>query len=291
LAGAIEAEKVVGTSFLVSGHCRKLIDKGDMMDEVEETDKGKRLPIPDDEQRKLWVRSGGRCAFCNRYLLEDQVFVYDVALGEMAHIVGAKKTPRSPRGQHPLPHAQRNKADNLILLCQEHHNVIDHEKLRGDFSVERLRKQKQEHEERILFLTGLGTDKRTAAVRMLGGVRGVIVEVSRDHARQSVYDHAGRYVHFPFTMDRQGIEIDLSSLPDPEKAGAAYWDMGKMLIDREVARIEEAVRDESVRHLSVFALARIPLLVYLGYRLGDKVPTDIYQKQRGSDEAWCWPND
>lgn len=49
-----------------------------------------------------------------------------------------------------------------------------------------------------------------------------------------------------------------------------------------------AVADGSVQHLSVFALARWPLLVHLGARLGDKIVTDVYQKHRGTDQ-WSWP--
>ncbi|MNG79398.1 hypothetical protein D3C87_623680 [compost metagenome] len=44
-----------------------------------------RPPIKQDEKFKLYVRSGGRCAICNRYLIDLQT---GINLGEMAHIVG-----------------------------------------------------------------------------------------------------------------------------------------------------------------------------------------------------------
>lgn len=43
-----------------------------------------------------------------------------------------------------------------------------------------------------------------------------------------------------------------------------------------------------VPHLSVFAFARLPLLVYLGSRLDDTVPTELYQRHRHT-EQWAWP--
>ena len=43
-----------------------------------------------------------------------------------------------------------------------------------------------------------------------------------------------------------------------------------------------------IRHISLFAAARIPLLVYLGSKLDDKIPIDLYQKHRGGNEDWHW---
>ena len=78
------------------------------------------------EVLKLWVRAGGRCEFdgCNKYLLEDESTGFPVSIADVAHIVGRKKNPRSPRGEDSLPIKERNKVENLILLCPEHHSKI-----------------------------------------------------------------------------------------------------------------------------------------------------------------------
>ena len=51
----------------------------------------------------------------------------------------------------------------------------------------------------------------------------------------------------------------------------------------------EGVALEEIADLSVFAFARLPLLVYLGAHLDDNVPTDIYQRHRAT-ERWEWPD-
>ena len=43
-----------------------------------------------------------------------------------------------------------------------------------------------------------------------------------------------------------------------------------------------------MRHVSVFAFARLPLLVYLGSRLDDTFGIELYQRHR-STNAWAWP--
>src|SRR4051812_24201200 len=101
---------------------------------------------------RLWVAAGGRCEYCNVHLLEDELSGYRVNLAERAHIVGATDAPGSPRGTADLPLAEREDAENLMLLCGPHHRVID--RLVAEHSVTGLRRMKREHEDRIRLLTG-----------------------------------------------------------------------------------------------------------------------------------------
>src|SRR5688572_9246395 len=77
--------------------------------------------IPIEERVKLWVCSGGRCAICNDYLLENELTGHVLNVGEMAHNVGRRRSKRSPRGMDDLPVEERNKAENLLLLCDRDH--------------------------------------------------------------------------------------------------------------------------------------------------------------------------
>lgn len=67
-----------------------------------------------------------------------------VVVGEMAHIVGEKNTTGSPRGISPLSADDRNKYSNLILLCEEHHTIIDTDI--ATWPIERLHMIKSDHE-------------------------------------------------------------------------------------------------------------------------------------------------
>jgi len=245
----------------------------------------KRPAIGQEAKFKLWVRSGGRCAICNKYLLDLN---YDVNVGEMAHMVGWSKVKGSPRGDAELALDERNIADNLVLLCADHHKIVDTKALLEEFTIERLIWHKNVHEQRIYHLTSMQADAETFVLRMLGGIRGLQVEVSKEHARQVVFDSEMKYAMYLDSFDRHGIEIDLAKLPDPEAQWDAYWLMGKYIIDKSLLPLEQGIQQGSVRHLSVFALSRIPLMMYLGYKIGDKIPTSIYQKHRGETETWNW---
>ena len=275
-------------------------DQPDRISKTRKKAKGELPPIPKVTDEKLtrpsiksietldlWVMAGGRCEFCNKYLLHDEFFSLDLNLAERAHIVGWNATPGSPRGEDPLPLDKRNDAPNLMLLCADHHHIIDNSKFIGEFTVDRLRKRKRQHEARIKFLTGLTEDQETVVLRMLGPIRGTKVEVSRQHAAAVVLKKE-RYPRFALALDGQDVEIDTAKFPDPEKSWGAHWELGKFAVDEQVAKIHEGLANSQIRHLSVFGFARIPLLVYLGYKIGDKIPTDIYQKQRGETESWFW---
>lgn len=92
------------------------------------------------DQKLLWGRAGARCCLCR-----DSLAAVGASglLGEMAHIV-ARRT-NGPRGEDPLPESERDKYDNLLLLCPNDHKRID-EVEPTEWSAEKLRLTKLEHE-------------------------------------------------------------------------------------------------------------------------------------------------
>jgi len=242
--------------------------------------------IPAPERLKLWVRAGGRCTVCNKYLVEDEFTQQPVNLGELAHNVGRVMSRGSPRGEDALELALRNDAENLLLLCGDHHHVIDDRVVRGDYTVDGLKRMKARHEDRIKRLTAMGEDSETVVIRIIGRVRGAAVELDARTVRAAVVEHSGRYPHYGLNFRGADVEVDLRNLPG--EGTELYWATGQQAIDEALGQpLITAVERGEVRHLSVFGLARIPLLAYAGLRLDDKVPVEIYQRHRGS-ESWEW---
>ena len=54
---------------------------------------------PWEERLRVWVAAGGRCTICRRYLLDGPLSNRRLRVGELAHLVGQKDSPGSPRGQ------------------------------------------------------------------------------------------------------------------------------------------------------------------------------------------------
>lgn len=111
------------------------------------------------ESKILFSRSGNACAFpgCSKTLIEPETDEDDPAVtGVMAHIVGEKR--RGPRGQDNLPESERNKHPNLVLLCGDHHTIIDSQP--NGYSIPILRQMKSDHEARVA--RAMGSDTKPA---------------------------------------------------------------------------------------------------------------------------------
>ncbi|WP_436764466.1 SAVED domain-containing protein [Streptosporangium sp. V21-05] len=247
------------------------------------------MAISDLERLKVWVRAGGRCEFCGAYLLEGKLTYKNYTLGELAHIVGRDTTPGSPRGQDLLPTDQRDLAENLMLLCRGEHNEIDRAGSLDLMTVERLRQIKREREEWIRRMTGLNPADSTVVIRLIGKVRGREVELTKATTAEAVIRSEGRFPEFPLSLHGDGFEVDLRQVFGEEHGDATYWQQCCRQIDQIFEyRLAEALRQDLVRHVSVFGFARLPLLVYFGSRLDDTFAVTIYQRHR-STEAWSWP--
>lgn len=237
-----------------------------------------------DAKTLVWIRSGGRCAICNRYLLDNDYGAV-VPVGENAHIVGQKTTAGSPRGTSPLPLEQRDEASNFILLCREQHRIVDNKEMVDLFTVEQLGNTKKVHEEHIRRVTGMKDDRKTTVVRMAGNVRGSTVAITRSMAAAATIASSGRYPHYARSAFGDGLELELRNLPN--EGTPTYYDIAKEMVDLAIEKLDEAIRAEDVAHVSVFAFARIPMLIYLGQKLNDTYSIDVYQRHRAS-ESWLW---
>lgn len=96
--------------------------------------------------KMIWGRSGNMCSFpdCKKVLVIDETATDDPSIiGEEAHIVARKED--GPRGRSSLSIDQRDKYDNLILLCSIHHKNIDDQE--REYTVEKLHEFKKKHED------------------------------------------------------------------------------------------------------------------------------------------------
>lgn len=98
----------------------------------------------------LWGKAGGRCSFpeCRKELSEKTI-----VLGEQGHIIA--KNEDGPRGKGSLHRDVRDKYENMILLCTEHHTLIDKDP--GQYSVDSLIEMKKDHEQWVSQRLSVGT--------------------------------------------------------------------------------------------------------------------------------------
>jgi hypothetical protein len=223
----------------------------------------------------LLVRAGGRCEFDdhNDYLLQHPLTLTPGNFAQMAHIVAFKED--GPRGKFPLPAAYINDISNLMLVCPQCHKLIDDHP--DQYPVSVLQKYKESHEDRIFHVTGLGPDKKTTVVQLKARIAGQTIAIPVAQVTKAV---APRY-----PTDAKGHLIDLTAI---NSEGKAFIQEAARCIKQKLERLYEPGMDvHETRHISLFALAPIPLLVYLGSQLSNKVPVDVFQRHRDTED-WVW---
>ncbi len=232
----------------------------------------KRSAIKEITKIRLWAKAGGRCEICNKSLLEDGLTGKEDNFAQIAHnIPSSPKGPRSGNSSRD----EVNSFDNLLLLCGEHHKLIDGTN-RVDYSVETLREYKQKHEERIEIQTSIQPNKRSTVVILNASIGSSPVSVTYDEACNAIVPD-----YYP--LDKKGLQIDLRVVSQTSKS--PYW---KTVGDEIRTSVKDYIKSHKPEHLSVFGLAPVPALVLLGKTIGNITPSEVYQKQRTSD-GWNWP--
>lgn len=106
----------------------------------------KQRSYADKDIKLLWGLAAARCSHpeCRvECVVEGTDFDRPVIFGKIAHIVG--HSDDGPRGDPSYPKELRSKYENLILLCGNHHDVIDGQD--STFTIVELRHWKSEHEQ------------------------------------------------------------------------------------------------------------------------------------------------
>jgi uncharacterized protein YerC len=143
--------------------------------------------------KRLFAHSGNNCAFpkCVAPIVDDTTVI-----GEICHIEADQ--PGGPRYNPMQSEEARRDYDNLILLCANHHTVIDDDD--ESYPVGRLKKMKLEHEARVKPITE--TEAASGAILLLdqsvtthnqsGGIAAHIVNANEINFISSALKPSGR---------------------------------------------------------------------------------------------------
>lgn len=238
-----------------------------------------RTSIPQDVKLKLWLKSGGRCQFrgCNKLLYRDDLTQQKMNRSYIAHIIA--DSPDGPRGDAVLSPKLAKEFSNLMLLCDTHHRLIDDKSKEHEYFDKLLQEYKREHEERIEYLTGINEDSGTYLLFFIDNIGDRLPSINFDDARLSILPR--------YPAEPKPIEIDFRNNPYRDYENDYFPNKQKeisRLIERYICQRTSSYR---INHLSIFALASIPLLIHFGYKIGEAIPTDVYHHHRDTC-SWKW---
>lgn len=227
---------------------------------------------------QLCARSGGRCQFqgCNKLLFRDKVTLTEFNNTNVAHIVAS--SPNGPRGDAKRSHSLSNKLSNLMLMCPEHHRLIDHEA--ETYTEEVLKAMKAEQEQKVECVCEALNSEETHLLSLRAKIRGnKEVTVARNQMLEAI---------LPEKRPARNTLIPLDIEVGHEYCSPEFWGDAQELLRQKFNRfVSSEVEANKRAHFSVFPLAPTPLIIKLGYMMGDKIRADVYQKRREPD-TWKW---
>jgi hypothetical protein len=242
--------------------------------------KAARKSIPNKVQNVLWGRAAGRCQYagCNKLLIGEQISgARNANKSYIAHIVG--DSPEGPRGDAILSPKLAHDPDNLMLVCDEHHRVIDREMVDAH-SVDVLRDMKRRHEARILTVAGIDEDLGSHVIRYAAKIGANESPVEKSTVKWSMIPER-------YPLDDGWIDLDLVTL-DLRDDDPNYWPTHVKNLQTVFAeKVRGRMERQEIRRLAVFGLAPIPLLFELGRLISDIATADVRQLLR-VPKGWKW---
>ena len=233
--------------------------------------------IPIAIKNLLVFRAGGRCEFegCNRDLSVDGLTQIVYNDQQIAHIIA--DSPDGPRGCADSALYAKD-INNLMLMCPDHHKLIDSDVKR--FTVEYLNAMKKRHEDRVRQLLSIQPEKQRTVVLYKANIGSLASCVTKEMAREAMWPD-----YYPSSEYPIELGYNNSSVYENEES---FWAHEKLNLENQVKDKVTRLREENkISKMALFALAPMPLLVRLGTLLPDKYDVEVYQKHREPD-TWKW---
>ena len=227
----------------------------------------------------LWAISGGRCEYegCNKVLHTDILTKKTYNNAYIAHIVADK--PDGPRGDAVRSKLLCDNISNLMLLCKEHHTLIDIYDVSEHPEI-RLIAMKRKHEERIKRITAIAPNMSSEII-----LYGANIGSNNSPLSYQLTKEALLYDYYP--ANDYPIELGLKNAPFKDNTDT-YWIAEEAnLFEQFNQKIKPRLMQGNTDHYSVFAIAPQPLLIKFGVLLNDLNNVKVYQKHR-EPSTWKW---
>ncbi|WP_051534281.1 HNH endonuclease [Desulfitibacter alkalitolerans] len=237
--------------------------------------------IKKEIERELWARAAGRCQFegCNRLLYKSPITQERVNISEKAHIYSVSED--GPRGWGPFKTNINglNNIDNLMLMCHDCHKTIDQDKEGAKYSSSLLQEWKQNHELRVVAVTGISSNKKSYVVFYGSNI---------SEQKSSIDKYEAFSAMFPNRYPADERPIILSMSCSHQDNSPDFWHTETHHLKTIFSiHIKQRIEELDTVHFSVFALAPMPLLIQMGALFTDKVEVDVYQPIR-EPKTWQW---
>ena len=248
--------------------------------EQDDREKGRGTAISAATRHQVLLDAHGRCMFdgCGVDLTEDPLTGVRGNFATLAHNVASSEG--GTRGILYLSHSLADDPDNILLLCETHHRLID-KVAKADYpaiTLSGMRRRFCEEATRLLDTLALAPTPAYCVAWPVHGQR--IALPSSQHVAQALKPIGAR------------LDGQLRTINDNEATlrlldGTALWTAMSTAVDQTAADILQQAHREGYR-AALFAMGLMPPLIALGAKLGNKSEITPMLRYRETG-LWYWP--
>lgn len=242
---------------------------------------GRGKDISQKTAQKVWADAGARCMFhgCGKNLSEIPLWTRPARVGYLAHIVASD--PAGPRGTQADSHRLSDAPDNIMLMCDEHHRLID-SFAPQHYTADVLNEMRQCHRDMVRNYLDSMAFPHTKAVTLHANLANV-----------PTYFHDSELIEAIVATKRAMLPgvvhyIRRKSQRD-DRHLAGFWHQylreHESHIRQLVAGFEAS--NSATESMAVFPLHHIPTLVLAGRVMGEAQAIQIFQYDKVR-RTWAW---
>ena len=246
----------------------------------DDREKGRGAGISVATRNRVLLESHGRCMFegCGADLTEDPVTGVRGNFATLAHNVAASEG--GTRGVLYLSHALADDPDNILLLCEIHHRLVD-KVAKADYPAAALSAMRRRFcEEATELLDALALAPTRAYCVAWPVHRQRIAMPSSQQVAQALKPIGAR-------LDGQVRSVNDNESLLRTLEGAALWTAMQTAVEQTAADILQQAHSEGYR-AALFAMGLMPTLIGLGAKLGNKCEITPMLRYR-ENGLWYWP--
>lgn len=243
---------------------------------------GRGPEITEKTAQKVWADAGARCMFegCSRDLSEVPLWTKAARVGYLAHIVASD--PSGPRGSQADSHRLANVPDNIMLMCDEHHRLID-SFAPFFYTAEILNEMRQVHRDIVRSYLDSLAFPRIKAVTLHANLANVPTYFHDSELIEAIV--ASKRAMEPGVIHyvRRKAQRDDRHLPE-------FWPQYLREHENDIRQLVSGFNASSgahVENLAIFPLHHIPTLVLGGRVMGEAQAIQLFQYDK-ERKSWAW---
>ena len=232
--------------------------------------------------QKVWADAGGRCMFdgCATDLTEVPLYSAPARVGYLAHIVASD--PQGPRGCQQRSHPLSDQPDNIMLMCDAHHRLID-SFAPGDYPEEMLVEMRRAHRDMVRNYLDSLAFPRTRAITLHANLAHIPTYFHDSELIGAILATGRAMLPGVIHHVRRTAQRDDRNLP-------GFWSNYLREHENHIRQLVTSFNNPSVletEELAIFPLHHNATMVLAGRIMGEARAIQVFQYHR-ERRTWTW---